>query len=159
MGIAKMKKALKNSRRLFIVDIENATGESHLTYGSVRREHEKLNQIYGINSYDQVILAVSHSGNYLPATTWKTARILFKPGESGADLRLKKVMRTENIAERFSTVVLVSGDGVFAEEVALLRSQGVRVVVDSALRSLSRKLTKVASVISLMRSSNDLDAA
>ena len=159
MSIAKTKEALRNSRRFFIVDIENATGESHLTNGSVMCEREKLTQIYGIDSHDQVVLAVSHTANYLPATTWKTARILFKPGESGADLRLKRVMRTENIAERFSTVVLVSGDGIFAEEVALLRSQGVRVVVDSALRSLSRKLAKVASVISLMRSSNDLDAA
>ena len=67
-----------------------------------------------------------------------------RSGPDGADLALLDVLRYENVAQRFTHVVIGSGDHLFAEEAAHLAAQGVWVTVISRHRSLSLRLALAA---------------
>ena len=54
------------------------------------------------------------------------------------------MLRHENIATRFTHVVIGSGDHLFAEEAAHLAAQGVWVTVVTCQRSLSSRLALAA---------------
>jgi hypothetical protein len=57
----------------------------------------------------------------------------------GADLALLDVLQHEDVAERFTHVVIGSGDHLFAEEAACLAAQQVCVTVVRRCRSLPGK--------------------
>jgi hypothetical protein len=67
-----------------------------------------------------------------------------RSGPDGADLALLDVIVGESVEERFSGVVIASGDGRFADEAARLGSLGIVVTVVSTRRSLSRRLELAA---------------
>lgn len=82
----------------------------------------------------------------------------FRKGKNGADIALEDVLKKERVPERFSEVVIVSGDGLFAEEARSLRDSGVRVTVDSPCGRASRSLLLAASLIDL-RGAKRLEAS
>lgn len=134
-------------RRLFIVDIENAVGSGRLTEESVKAAMLRVTADHNLENGELVVLGVSYSNNLFPARAWRGATLVYQRGKDGADYSLKRVINTENVANRFQEVVLVSGDGIFTEEVEMLKAQGVRVVVDSCVRSISSQLAKCASIV------------
>ena len=69
-----------------------------------------------------------------------------RSGLDGADLVLLEVLG-ENIADRFGEVVLVSGDGIFADALAELASQGVHTTVVAHSDGLSRRLELAANAV------------
>lgn len=98
------------NRRLFIVDIENAVGEGRLTNDSAQTAVERIKNDHKVASEDLAILGVSYSRNAHPALfAWPGARLVFNKGKDGADMALKNVLVKEDIAKRFSEVVIVSG--------------------------------------------------
>lgn len=78
---------------------------------------------------------------------WEGARRLrFRAGINGADLELLDILETEHIGERFAQVVLVSGDGIFADAVSLLALRtGTHVTVVSRSDACSRRLRMAAN--------------
>ena len=84
---------------------------------------------------------------------------MLREGHDGADLALENVLSSENVEERFSEVVIVSGDGLFANQAARLRSLGVRVTVDArngvaaivGLRVLAYALARLPRLLLLLR--------
>jgi len=70
-------------------------------------------------------------------------------GLDGADLALLEVLG-ENIAARFTEVVLVSGDGIFADAVAVFAALGVHTTVIAHRDGLSRRLELAASVVQFL---------
>jgi hypothetical protein len=93
---------------------------------------------------DQVEVAASHKALLNSALGWPHAHYRLGSGPDGADMALLDVLRHEDVARRFTRVVIGSGDHVFAEEAARLAAQGVCVTVVSRRHSLSRRLAMAA---------------
>lgn len=117
------------SRRIFIVDIENVVGGAVRTPDMVAWARFILKMKLGLNESDQVVIAASHIGQSSIKKEWGSARLLVKSGQDGADLAIVESLSTESYAERYGEIILVSGDGIFAELVGQLRAQGVIVTV------------------------------
>ena len=139
----------KASRKLFVVDIENAVGIGTIDEESCRKVRDRIEREYKPAGGDLTVIGVSHQNNVFPAHSWDGARIVLKEGHDGADLALESVLSNENVEERFSEVVIVSGDGLFASQAARLRSLGVKVTVDARARQLSRFLAFSCSSVKL----------
>src|SRR5699024_3241850 len=77
---------------------------------------------------------------------WPAHRILAGIGENGADHRLLEGM-DEDLPRRFSEMVLVSGDRIFAEKVSWLAGQGLSTTVHSHTAALAQRLHLAASTV------------
>ena len=139
----------ETARKLIVVDIENAVGLSAVSERECQMVKSRIEQVYKPNAGDLIVIGVSHSNNVFPASSWNGARIKFRTGHNGADLALEEVLSNENVESRFSEVVIVSGDGLFAKQAARLKSLGVKVTVDSRPSQLSRLLARNCSSIQL----------
>ena len=139
----------KAGRKLFVVDIENAVGIGAIDEESCLKVRDRIDREYKPAGGDLTVIGVSHQNNVFPARAWNGARIVLKEGHDGADLALENVLSKENVEERFSEVVIISGDGLFASQAARLRSLGVKVTVDARARQLSRFLAFSCSSVKL----------
>lgn len=135
-----VRKSDRSSRRLFVVDIENAVGSGRIDEESCMLVRSRIERDYLPGRNDLTVIGVSHKNNLFPAGSWEGARLVHKEGHDGADLALESVLSNENVEDRFGEVVIVSGDGLFASQSARLRSLGVRVTVDARARQLARVL-------------------
>lgn len=104
------------------------------------RYHKRV----GFDASDQVIVGCNHLAFRQAGFNWPGVRHLVRSGENGADLALLDVIRHEHVAERFSHVVIASGDGIFAGEAAELVEAGCHLTVASRRDALSRRLRLVA---------------
>src|SRR5690606_37580497 len=104
----------------------------------------KLTDFLGLTEVDQVVVGTSHVEN-LVATShgWTEARQVFLAGRDGADRALLEVL-TEGVGGRFTEVVVVSGDHIFAEPLAALASRGIKSTVIAHSGRLSRRLRMAA---------------
>jgi hypothetical protein len=85
-------------------------------------------------------LATSHHGARIAWLAWPNVRRLIRSGENGADLALLDVLESEHVPERFSTVIIASGDGIFADPAAALQTADCEVRVVCRHGALSRRL-------------------
>ena len=136
----KAKMENKESRKLFLIDIENAIGNGRVNEESCQKVKSRIEAEYEPSNSDLTVIGVSHSANVFPAASWSGARVVCQNGHDGADLALERVLSNEGVEGRFGEVVIVSGDGLFGKQAARLRSLGVKVTVDSHARRLSRFL-------------------
>jgi hypothetical protein len=132
-------------RTLHVVDIENLAGTAIPTIVQVSEVQELYVARLGFSTADQVVMATSHLALLNAARGWPHARYRVRSGPDGADLELLDVLLHEDIAARFTHVVIGSGDGAFAPPASRLRDRGVRVTVASRAGSLSAQLRRVAS--------------
>ena len=133
-------------RRLFAIDIENAVGTGKLDERKVAYAMNKIAKLHSLTDNDLVIVGISHKRNAFPVGSQLPGiRIVFHPGKNGADLAIKDVLAKERIPERFTEIILVSGDGIFAEDVERLRAAGTRVNVTARKGNLSQKLAMKAT--------------
>ena len=86
--------------------------------------------------------AMSHLVTHHAAFPFLRYRV--RSGKDGADLALIDVLEHENVAARFSHVVIGSGDGIFGHSAASLAARGVRITVVSRPGSLSSGLARIA---------------
>jgi hypothetical protein len=131
-------------RALHVVDIENLAGAPIPSLGQVTEVQDWYMTRLGLGADDQVVMAASHLGLLNAALGWPHARYRVRSGPNGADLELLDVLLHENVAARFSHVVIGSGDGVFRQVAASLADRGVRVTVVSRPGSLAAGLARVA---------------
>lgn len=131
-------------RALHVVDIENLAGTGIPSLGQVTEVAGWYMARLGFGPGDQVVMAASHLGLLNAALGWPHARYRVRSGPDGADLELLDVLEHENIAARFSHVVIGSGDGVFGRAAASLAARGVRVTVVSRRGSLATVLARAA---------------
>lgn len=128
------------ARRLHLVDIENLAGARVPSLGQVREVQGLYADRLTVGVMDQVVVASSHLTLLTAALGWPHARYRMRSGPDGADLELLDVLMCENVAARFTQVVIGSGDGVFAGAAAILGAAGVWVTVVSRRGSLSHRL-------------------
>ncbi|WP_300603713.1 hypothetical protein [Trebonia sp.] len=132
------------ARALHVVDIENLAGTaipSQLQVSALQRRYVAR---LGLRPDDQVVMAASHLGLLNAALGWPHARYRVRSGPHGADLELLDVLQNEDVAARFTHVVIGSGDGVFRQAAAQLAGRGVWVTVASRWGSLSPSLARAA---------------
>ena len=67
---------------------------------------------------DQVVLACNHLAFRTAGFGWLDARHVVRSGPNGADLELLDVIHHENVGQRFTCVVIASGDCAFADATA-----------------------------------------
>ncbi|MGC9221648.1 MAG: NYN domain-containing protein [Solirubrobacteraceae bacterium] len=136
-------------RRLILVDIENVVEGAVLSEEAARWARVLVEGAIALRADEQVVVATSHIGLLHTHSAWRSARLRVRSGCDGADLELLRVLETERISDRFDEVVLVSGDGIFTDEVARLGGLGVRVTVVAWSHCLAARLRMAASRVLL----------
>ena len=133
-----------NLRRLVAMDIENVNGGAvQDRYGASVAWQIVANAI-DLDVNDQVVVGVGPSSLLASGMGHPDARFVLGRGLSGADRVLVDVLREERVADRFDEVMIVSGDGIFADAAAELSSQGVVVTVVCRSSQLSARLRLAA---------------
>lgn len=140
-------KLLKMGRRLVVVDAENLVAGAVKSAAEVQWIRQILEEHAALLPEEQVVVGTCHVGLLEVGINWSTARRVVRSGPSGADRALIEVLRQEQIADRFAEVVLVSGDGAFADAVAELATQGVPTTVVAQRARLSAKLRLSARAV------------
>ena len=135
------------ARTLHLVDIENLAGAALPSLGRIREVHLLYAVRPGLGGLDQVVVASSHLAWLNAALGWPDARYRVRSGPDGADLELLDVLYYENVAGRFTHIVIGSGDGAFATAAAGLAAAGARVTVVSRRHGLSAKLALAADEV------------
>ena len=105
-------------RTLHVVDIENLAGAAIPSLVQVNEVQDWYMTRLGFGAADQAVLASSHLGFLNAALGWPHARYRVRSGPNGADLELIDVLEHEDVAARFSHVVIGSGDGMFGRVAA-----------------------------------------
>jgi hypothetical protein len=141
-------------RRLVLVDIENVVGGPCTTSARTRWAHRRLRDAVGLGPADQIVVGVDVAGLESVGWDWPRVRYAVGHGRDGADRALLEVL-AEDVADRYSHVVLATGDGIFAETVAALTAAGVRVTVVAHEVALSSSLRLAASDVVLLSSDAD----
>ena len=132
-------------RTFHVLDIENLAGTAIPSLRQVSAVQARYVARPGLHADDQVVMAASHLGLLNAARGWPHARYLVRSGRNGADRELLDVLLHEDVAARFTHVVIGSGDGVFGRAAAHLAARGVRIIVVSRRGSLSPTLARAAS--------------
>ena len=131
-------------RALHLVDIENLAGGARPSLALVSDVQDRYMKRLAFGADDQVVMAASHRGLLDAACGWPHARYRVRSGKDGADLELIDVLEHENVAARFSHVVIGSGDGRFVRAAATLTDGGIWVTVVSRRCSLAPGLARAA---------------
>ncbi|MGD9570933.1 MAG: hypothetical protein AB7V62_03475 [Thermoleophilia bacterium] len=130
-----------DDRSLHLVDVENLIGTPNPRCGEVDQIASLYAVVAGVAPMDQEVIASSHRCAKSAWFEWRTtARRLVRSGIDGADRALLEVLENEQPGQRYSRVVIGSGDGIFAEPAARLQASGVNVTVVTREHSLSRRL-------------------
>jgi hypothetical protein len=137
-------------RRLVAMDIENINGGAVRDKDRAAAAWKVVADAIELDDHDQVVVGVGPSSLLASGTSHPHARFVLGRGLSGADGALVEVLREERVAERFCEVVIVSGDGIFANSAAELARQGVRVTVVCRNGRLSARLRLAAQHIVLL---------
>ncbi|MGP5623196.1 NYN domain-containing protein [Candidatus Corynebacterium faecigallinarum] len=141
-------------RSIHFLDLENLCDHAVLTEQLVEDTLADYIRTVGIGDSDQVIIATnSHNAavGYLAANRMLNARFLPPgTGRDAADLALiDAIDHTPNL-NSFATVVIGSGDHIFAFALARLATHGITATAVSRVRALSAQVRLAAhSVIRL----------
>jgi hypothetical protein len=149
---------LARGRRLVLVDIENMVGGACTTGSAARQARDAVAATGQIGVTDHVVIGTSHIGLISVGTNWDRARYVVRSGRDGADLALLEVI-AENVATRFESVVLASGDKIFASAVADLAAAGVATTVIGRRGHIARALHQAAARVIYLDHTPDARAA
>lgn len=143
------------TRRIILIDVENFNGGPIATPSHAQWCRRMVDHWIQPMPSDLVVLAAEASTVTNLHASWRGCRILAGWGSDGADNRLLEVME-EDLPQRFTELVLVSGDNIFAEKISQLAAQGLPTTVYSHSESLSKRLQLAATAVvtSIPQSSN-----
>lgn len=144
---SRKKNTAAPTRRLILIDIENYCGKGALTSEDVHNAKRSISREFNLQEEDLVVIGTSHGSNCLiSGTEWKGPRQVLMRGHDGADLALINASREYRI-DTFAAVILISGDGIFAETAKGVRAFSKPVIVAARNTSMSRKLVRAASAV------------
>lgn len=149
---------LARGRRLVLVDIENIAGGACTTDSIVLQARQAMAATGQIRAADHVVIGTSHIGLIQVGTNWDRVRYVVRSGRDGADLALLEVI-AEDVPARFESVVLASGDGIFAPAVAGLAAAGVATTVIGRRGHIARALHQAAAQVIYLDNIPDAAAA
>ena len=135
------------TRRLILVDIENYCGKGVLEPCDIRKAKSSITEDLALTDNDLVVVGTSHGMNCLTSgIEWRGPRQVLRKGHDGADLALINAAREYKL-ETFAVVIIVSGDGIFADVALRAKACSKPTLVVSRRGSLSRKLAVSASAV------------
>lgn len=143
------QKRTAGQRRIVLVDIENVVGGSAAVHDNAAWARAAVERIVSVRADDHVVVGGGASGLLDVGCAWTHVRYVIGSGLDGADLALLEVLG-ENIAARFTEVVLVSGDGIFTDAVAVFAGLGVHTTVIAHREGLSRRLELAANTVEFL---------
>ena len=135
------------ARTLHLVDIENLAGAALPSRDQVTEVQGLYVARLAFGADDQVVMAASHLALLNAALGWPSARYRVRSGPNGADLELLDVLQHEDVAARFTHVVIGSGDGLFSRAAANLAARDVWVTAVSRSDSLSGALARAVKEV------------
>jgi len=139
------RSAGRADRRLHAIDIENLLGGGPMTAARLREWSDAYMGLGVFRCGDHVAIGVDVTGAAEVMLALRSPRVVLGRGRDGADRALLGVLREEIDPTRgYAELVLASGDGIFAEDVARLRTRGLEVTVVSRPQSLSLQLRMAA---------------
>lgn len=154
----KTVKAIKASRSIHLIDIENLCGGSDLSVSQVEAVRFEYFDLVQPNALDLFVIAASHHNLEASSYGWPGGFHQFRSGVDGADILLAKVMLEDSIQDRFQSVFLASGDGGLAPFASALISQGSQLTVVSGARQMSYAMRQLGCPVVYTTSSFDLAA-
>lgn len=131
-------------RTLVALDFENLAGGPEPCEIHFQRIRQIVEGVVG-DVPAPIIAACSHHAARTMSFLWPAARWKWRSGRDGADLALLDELDVDWISQRFTRLVLGTGDGIFAGVVSQLGLSGTKVEVVSRRRALSRRLRMAAS--------------
>ena len=137
-------------RRFVAMDIENINGGAVGSVGLADAAWREVADAIELDDGEQVVIGVGPSSLLATGLSVPSARVVMGRGISGADHALIEVLRDEHIANRFDEVVIVSGDGIFAEVAAWLAFEGADVTIVARSGHLSIRLHLAAGDVVLL---------
>lgn len=127
-------------RRMILIDLENIVGGGVSVPEQVHEAQAAIAAAVAPRDDDQVVVACGRFSVDVVGFEWQGARrLVIRAGTNGADLELLDILETERVGDRFTEIVLVSGDGIFAEVISRLGLHA-DVTVASRADSCSRRL-------------------
>lgn len=137
-----MKSQQKVRRTLHILDIENLLQSSEISEIEVRNVKIEYFLTVKPGENDLFVIGVSHFNQSAAGFGWGSGKATFRvqSGENGADLALIDELNSTLIKENFDGVVIVSGDGVFADIAKSIKETGVKPSFVSRIDSTSRAI-------------------
>jgi len=147
-----ISQAERAKRTLCVVDVENCASTSDLTLEHALHVQDAINRaVPGIVMH---VVGCSHRNAAAARFAFDRSRIVVRSGVDGADLALIEVLETERIEQRFSRVVIASGDHIFVPAIRRLREAGVEVEALSVAGQLSHELAWTCSNVRYLSVSN-----
>lgn len=134
-------------RRLVVLDIENINGGSVHCPGDADAAWNDVALAIDLLDSEQVVVGVGPSSLLAAGISRPSARYVMGRGIDGADRALLNVLDGENVEQRFTDVVIASGDGIFADTAARLAAAGVFVTAVARENGLSKRLRLAARAI------------
>lgn len=119
---------------IHFLDIENLCASGDLTAATVTTTIARYRHQVGVRPGDRVVVAASHHNTvaYSAVRPVLSARCLApRSGADGADLALIEAIATTPNIDRFSAVVIASGDHIFADSHAALAARGIPTIAVS----------------------------
>jgi hypothetical protein len=141
-------------RCMHLVDVENLAGRGHRDPAAVAAASAEFRQTAGVAGGDLVVVGCDRtpSHRFAVSALWRGSRVVAGRGPDGADVALLAAADEERLRSgRFGTVVIGSGDRIFAPLTAALAGVGVRVVVVARPGSLAASLRDVAYEVRWLR--------
>jgi hypothetical protein len=136
------------ARTLHLLDIENLCDRAIVTALQVEDALTDYQRVVGIDNNDLVVIAANTTNAptaYLTAHKMLSAQFLSPTeGKDAADLALIEAVTTTPNITSFDTVIIASGDHIFAPTLANLAAQGVNTVAVGRTWSISPQVRMAA---------------
>ncbi|WP_182353871.1 NYN domain-containing protein [Flaviflexus huanghaiensis] len=149
--MSRKKTTYYGNRRAILADLENVIGGAAMTVDEAAWGRTIIELVLDIRPDEQVIVGACGQGHLNTKLAWSSARVVGTGhGPDAADDALIEVLEDEQLGERFSEIVLVTGDHGFAEKVRGLVGGGTPVTVASWRGGLSPLLVAAASGVIIL---------
>jgi hypothetical protein len=151
-------KGIKSKRSIHLIDIENLCVTGDLTVEKVAEVREAYLAQVEPSADDLFVIAASHHNMEAAAFGWPGGFHGFRSGRDGADIVLAQMMLEDDLADRFETVFLASGDGGLAPFASALRAKGCHIQVVSRIESVSWAMRYAGDSVQYLQMSHALAA-
>lgn len=142
---------MDSERTLHLIDVENLLCTPNPAPGDVRALESEYRRLADVGEDDHVVVACSHHCARRVWFEWDpSARRLVRSGHNGADSALLDLLAAEHPEERYTRIVIGSGDGAFAEVAATLTDAGVDVEVVAPPTGISGRLRASGAHVRLL---------
>jgi hypothetical protein len=111
----------------------------------------QVEEAISLREGEQVIIGATHRSILATHKAWPRTRIVTGPHPEDVREELMQVLQGERIGGRFDELVLASGNGIFADAIAALAAEGVKVAALGWPEGLSKRLRLAAAETLLLK--------